>query len=80
MHSNYLYLQEKGEHRMNMWKALRLTWIRHRKAERLRKQMNMTRKCSKELDTLLYLIGIDFASLELCPVQVERRKLKNGEP
>ena len=42
----------------------------------------MTRRGSRELDALLRLIGIDFAGLELCPVQVEKERVekrRNGD-
>ena len=67
---------------MDMWITLKQTWIKHRKAECLRKQMSMTRRGSRELDALLRLIGIDFAGLELCPVQVEKERVekrRNGD-
>lgn len=56
---------------LNVIKAL---WERHRRTEIIRKQMRMTRKCSKELDILLGLIEIDYSTLEFCPAPVETKE------
>ena len=61
---------------LNVVKAL---WERHKRTEILRKQMRMTKRCSKELDILLGLIGIDYSKLELCPIPVENENEKQKE-
>ena len=53
---------------MNVVKALR---ERHKWIEIFRKQMRMTKRCSKEPDVLFGLIGIDYSKLELCPIPIE---------
>ena len=61
---------------LNVVKAL---WERHKRTEILRKQMRTTKRCSKELDILLGLIGIDYSKLELCPILVENENEKQME-
>ena len=40
-------------------------WERRKRTKMIRKQMRMTKKCSRELNNLLRLIGIDYSTLEL---------------
>ena len=51
--------------------VVRALWERHKRTERIRKQMRMTKRCSRELDMLLSLMGIDYSRIELCPIPVE---------
>ena len=46
-------------------------WCRYRKKEKLRKQLNMTRRCSRELDKIFELIDIDVSEIKLPPITVE---------
>lgn len=45
--------------------VVRALWERHKRTERIRKQMRMTKRCSRELDMLLSLMGIDYSRIEL---------------
>lgn len=49
-------------------------WERRKRTEIIRKQMCMTKKCSRELGILLGLIGIDYPTLELCPIPLKVEK------
>lgn len=51
--------------------VVKALWERHKRTEVIRKQMRMTKRCSRELDVLLSLIGIDYSRLELSPIPVE---------
>lgn len=51
--------------------VLKEIFERCRRKEKLRRQLRMTRKCSRELDILLGKVGIDYSRLELCPVPEE---------
>ncbi len=55
-------------------KTMKSLWYRHMRTERLRKQLHMTKKCSKELDIMLGRIGIDYSKLKLCPIPNETKK------
>lgn len=57
----------------------KMLWERRKRSEALRRQMRMTKKCSKELDLLLGLIGIDYSRLEPGPVPVENENEKQIE-
>lgn len=54
-----------------MLDVVKALWERHKQTEIIRKQMRMTKRCSRELDLLLSLIGIDYSKLQLCPIPVE---------
>lgn len=54
--------------KLDVVKAL---WERHKRTEVIRKQMRMTKRCIRELDVLLSLIGINYSRIELCPIPVE---------
>ncbi|MDO4481900.1 MAG: hypothetical protein Q4C14_04115 [Bacillota bacterium] len=54
--------------------VLKEIFERYRRKEKLRRQLRMTRKCSRELDILLGKVGIDYSKLELCPVPEETEK------
>ena len=54
-----------------LWKAFCEMFERYRRTEKIRKDMQLTRKCGKELDLLLKSVGIDFSTFEMCPVLVE---------
>lgn len=56
--------------------VVKMLWERRKRTEAVRKQMRMTKKCSKELDLLLGLIGIDYSKLELSPIPVENENEK----
>lgn len=66
---------------MRILKVLKALWKRHKRTERIRKQMQMTKKCSRELDILLGIIGIDYSSLEPpCPIPAEvENEIQNEE-
>lgn len=49
-------------------------WERRKRTKMIRKQMRMTKKCSRELNNLLRLIGIDYSTLELCPIPLKVEK------
>lgn len=49
-------------------------WERRKRTKMIRKQMRMTKKCSRELNNLLRLIGIDYPTLELCPIPLKIEK------
>ncbi len=51
--------------------TIKTLWERHKRTEKIRKQMRMTRRCSRELDILLGMIGVDYSTLEPCPFPVE---------
>lgn len=48
---------------MNVLKAMT---DRAGRVRKLRRQLKMTRKCTRELDTMLALLGIDFSGLQMC--------------
>lgn len=54
-----------------LFKVIKALWERHKRTEKLRKELHMTKRCSKELDILLGLIGIDYSQLELCSIPEE---------
>lgn len=56
--------------------VVKALWERHKRTEVIRKQMRMTKRCSRELDVLLSMIGIDYSRLELCPIPVETEEKK----
>lgn len=56
--------------------VVKALWERHKRTEVIRKQMRMTKRCSRELDVLLSMIGIDYSRLELCPISVETEEKK----
>lgn len=58
--------------------VVKALWERYKRTEIIRKQMRMTKRCSRELDALFSLIGIDYSKLELCPIPVESEKKKNS--
>ena len=65
-----MYIQGKETDEMIL-DVVRALWERHKRTERIRKQMRMTKRCSRELDMLLSLMGIDYSRIELCPIPVE---------
>lgn len=44
---------------------------RYKKIKLIRKQMQMTRRCSRELDIILSLIGVDYSKIEIHPESEE---------
>ncbi len=60
---------------MSIWNVICVLLDRWRKIRNLRKQLSMTRKCTKELDHLFAAIGLDLASFELRPLPAEREGL-----
>lgn len=59
---------------MRILDVLKALWERHKRTETIRKQMQMTKRCSRELDALFGIIGIDYSRLELCPIPAEVEK------
>lgn len=59
---------------MRILDVLKALWERHKRTETIRKQMRMTKRCSRELDALFGIIGIDYSRLELCPIPAEVEK------
>ena len=65
---------------MRILDVLKALWERHKRTEIIRKQMRMTKRCSKEQDVLLGIIGIDYSRLELCPISAEvEKEIQNEE-
>lgn len=65
---------------MRILDVLKALWERHKRTEIIRKQMRMTKRCSRELDVLLGIIGIDYSRLELCPIPAEvEKEIQNEE-
>ena len=64
----------------NLWKLNILLRERDKKTEGIRKQMKVTKRCGRELDILLGLLGIDYSTLELCPIPSDAgKKTQNRE-
>ena len=59
---------------MRILDVLKALWERHKRTETIRKQMQMTKRGSRELDALFGIIGIDYSRLELCPIPAEVEK------
>lgn len=65
---------------MRILDVLKAFWERHKRTEIIRKQMRMAKRCSRELDVLLGIIGIDYSRLELCPIPAEvEKEIQNEE-
>lgn len=65
---------------MRIWNVIKILWERHKRTDKIRKQMRMTKRCSGELDGLLGLIGIDYSALELCSIPAEEEtEMQNEE-
>jgi len=50
---------------------IRGLWLRHKRLEKLRKEMKLTKSCCREMDLMLGSLGIDFSDFEFCPTPVE---------
>lgn len=62
---------------MRILDVLKALWERHKRTETIRKQMRLTKRCRRELEVILSLIGIDYSRIELCPIPVETEGKNN---
>lgn len=70
----YIQGKETDDMILDVVKAL---WERHKRTEVIRKQMRLTKRCRRELEVILSLIGIDYSRIELCPIPVETEGKNN---
>lgn len=59
---------------MRILNSIRYFFYRRRKVNNLRKKLNMTRKCTNELDSLFLSIGLDLSNFELYPISNEEEQ------